>query len=245
MYWGWQRLPKGTKPKKVGVYIPVLLLPMPCQTRSPFFPLRPVGVGCSSCISPPTLPDHRAPGEQGHWGANIWVRLKHPLLKDLPCLLWRWPRPRDSVSSVVLFLLFYFCYFISVIFSLGAANTPHPDKAGGSLCFSALIRDVYSILALAHAHYRASLPKRLHSQNMGWSNTECTMHLTPIFNYIPLNYNSFSSNFLTELKIPTKGRSPLMPLLYISETRCKYYFTTNKFYRFLLICKMIKTSEKF
>lgn len=111
MYWGWQRLPKGTKPKKVGVYIPVLLLPRPCQTRSPFFPLHPVGVGCSSCISPPTLPDHRAPGEQGHWGANIWVRLKHPLLKDLPCLLWQWPRPRDSVSSVVLFLLFYFCYF--------------------------------------------------------------------------------------------------------------------------------------
>lgn len=34
----------------------------------------------------------------------------------------------------------------SVISALGAANAPHPNKARGSLCSSALIRDVYSIL---------------------------------------------------------------------------------------------------
>lgn len=45
-----------------------------------------------------------------------------------------------------------------------------------------------------------------------WANQTHRMHNafdSHIFNYVPLNTNDFSNNFLTELKIPTK-RSPLI-----------------------------------
>lgn len=59
-------------------------------------------------------------------------------------------------------------------------------------------------------HFGA-LSKRLHSQNTGWSNTLNAQHIwLPRINYVPLNPNDFSNNFLTEFQIPIKGRSPLM-----------------------------------
>lgn len=163
-------------PKRCGgVYIPVFLLSMPSQTDSPVFHCIQTPATCwlcSSCITP-TLPDHRAPGKQQHRGVNISVRLKHHLLKDFPCLLWPWPQPWDSVISV-----------ISVFSSPGAANVLHPNKAGESVCFSALIRDVYSILHpgphTLHSTLRPLWEIALSEYGL-IKHTECTTHLTPTY----------------------------------------------------------------
>lgn len=121
---------------------------MPCQTHSPFFLCIQSPATCwlcSSCIAP-SLPEHRAPGKQQHGGVNISVTLKHHLLKDLPHLLWQWPRPWDRAISII--------SVISIISALGAANTHIQTKheaPSAPLLWSEVFIPSFT---LAHKHYR-------------------------------------------------------------------------------------------
>lgn len=184
---------KGNKTQK-GVWGGIFLYSSYlCRARHILlFPLQPVGSAAA-----PTLPDPRTAGKQQHRGVNTSGRLKHHLLKDLPCLLMAWA-------------LRQLYFFISVLSSPGAANALHANKAGESRSFSALIRDVYSILCHTQ-HFRVSLRD---CTLRTWADQTHQMHNaldSHIINYVPLNPNHSANNFLTELKIPTKGRSPLMP----------------------------------
>lgn len=162
---------KGNKTQKGGGYI-FLYSSCLCHARHvpPFFHCNLLGFGSSRCIAP-TVPDHRAPGKQQHRGANIWVKLKHHVLQDSPHLLQPWPRPWDSVISVILFLLFLPSEQQALL--ILTKQEAH--------CAFLLWSEMFIPSLPWPTNYRTSLPKRLHSQSMGWSNTECTMHLAPIY----------------------------------------------------------------
>lgn len=149
------------------MYIPVFLLPMPCQTHSPLFHCFQTPATCWLCIAP-TLPEHR---RTQAWGVNTSERLKHHLLKALPSCSGHGLGP--ETASLLLLPVF-----------IPPEQPTLPSRQSRRL--SVLSCSDQRCFSIPHPwpthtteHFRAS--QRLHSQNMADKNTECTTYLTPTY----------------------------------------------------------------
>lgn len=188
-------------PKRWGVYIAVFLLPMPWQTHSGFSTaskaLQPVGSAAAA-----SFPLCQTMEFQENNSTGVWTSRWHWSIissKISPACSGDGLSPRQR----------YFCYFCP----RSSKRSTSKQSTRLTVLFCSDQRCLFHPLPWpTHTtEHFGGLSKRLHSRNLGWSNTlnaQCIW--LPRINYVPRNPNDFSNNFLTELKIPTKGRSPLM-----------------------------------